>query len=219
MHVAGAAPEGQLAAAPEPGGAEGRVPISTAALSYFKRRAHGRRRSQPWRPEHRCAPVGPRLTGPRHRAGALDLPFPPTEPASQRLAAWSNSVAVSARHIGPLGPTSRARGCSPGGVASLGTLDQVATSLCVLSRPSRYSSSRLWVCLLSAIADSPASCHCTLPSRTKTTTTVASDGARASHRMRRSISRDTAAPRRVAPARSGQRVRCRPYTCPPSCRA
>ena len=27
------------------------------------------------------------------------------------------------------------------------------------SRPSRYSSSRLWVCLLSVIADSPASCH------------------------------------------------------------
>ena len=87
------------------------------------------------------------------------------------------------------------------------------------SRPSRYSSSRLWVCLLSAIADSPASCHCTLPSRTKTTTTVASDGARASNRMRRSMSRDTAAPRRVAPARSGQRVKHRPYTCPPSCRA
>ena len=60
----------------------------------------------------------------------------------------------------------------------------------------------------------------TLPSRTKTTTTVASDGARASHRMRRSISRDNpAAPRRVAPARSGQRVKHRPYTCPPSCRA
>lgn len=129
-------------------------------------------------------------------------------------------LAVPARHLGPFGPTSRARGCStlPGGVASLGTLEQAATPRCV-SRPSRHSSSRLWVCLLSAIADRPASCHCTPPSRTKTITTVASDGARASHRMRRSISRDTAAPRRVAPARSGQRVRCRPYTCPLSCRA
>ena len=42
-------------------------------------------------------------------------------------------IAVPARYLGPLGPTYRARGCStrPGGVKSLGTLDEVATSPCV----------------------------------------------------------------------------------------
>ena len=127
-------------------------------------------------------------------------------------------LAVPARHIGPLGPTSQARGCSThtGGVASLGMLvrvavlpssrTKVATFHCV-SRPSRYSRFLLWACLLPVIADSPASCRCTLPSRTKATTLLACDGARASHRMRRSTSRHRAAPHQVAPARNGRRVK------------